>query len=72
MNESILNTIKKMRGMDAEYTAFDTDIIVHINSCFMKLNQLGVGPEIPFSITGKNTTWTSFFGAYGDLEATRT
>ena len=62
MNDSILNTIKKMLGMDAEYTAFDTDIIVHINSCFMKLNQLGIGPVTPFIITGKYATWISFFG----------
>lgn len=72
MNESILNTIKKMLGMDAEYTAFDTDIIVHINSCFMKLNQLGVGPDTPFFITGKDETWTSFFGGNDDIEAAKT
>lgn len=72
MNDSILNTIKKMLGMDAEYTAFDTDIIVHINSCFMKLNQLGVGPKTPFIITGKDETWTSFFGGKGDVEAAKT
>lgn len=71
MNESILNTIKKMLGMDAEYTAFDTDIIVHINSCFMKLNQLGVGPKEPFRITGPSETWSSFFGDKTGLESVK-
>lgn len=72
MNESILNTIKKMLGLGDDYTAFDTDIIVHINSCFMTLNQLGVGPEKPFRISGKDETWTSFFGEDVNVEAAKT
>ena len=44
MDDSILDTIKQLLGIQYDYTAFDTDIIVHINSAFMALNQLGVGP----------------------------
>ena len=50
MVDSILDTIKKMLGIPTEDTAFDTDILVGINSAFMVLNQLGVGPEEIYSI----------------------
>lgn len=58
--ESILVTIKKMLGLGEEYTPFDTDIIVHINSAFMTLTQLGIGPEEGFQITDANSTWGDF------------
>lgn len=58
--DSILTSIKKMLGLDEEYDAFDTDIIIHINSVLMTLNQLGVGPKEGFSITGKDETWSDF------------
>lgn len=58
--DSILTSIKKMLGLDEEYEAFDTDIIIHINSVLMTLNQLGVGPKEGFSIFGKEETWSDF------------
>lgn len=69
MEYSILNTIKKMLGLDANYTAFDTDIIVHINSALMTLTQLGVGSPSGFSITSSLATWQDFIGTASDLEA---
>ena len=42
--DSILTSIKKLLGIDESYTHFDVDIIMHINSVFMTLRQLGVGP----------------------------
>lgn len=60
MNESILDTIKKLLGIAPEYDAFDMDIIVHINSTFATLHQLGVGPTTPFSITDNTALWSSF------------
>ena len=48
--DSILTSIKKMLGITDEYTQFDADIIMHINSVFMILNQLGVGPDECFTI----------------------
>lgn len=62
MSASILGTIKKLIGFDAEYHVFDLDLIVAINSSFMILNQLGVGPKEPFSIKSESETWTDFFG----------
>ena len=58
--ESILNAIKKLLGLEADYDAFDVDIMIHINSVFMTLNQLGVGPEKVFQITGPAETWADF------------
>ena len=58
--DSILNDIKKLLGMSSDYTAFDTDIIIHINSVFMILNQLGVGPEGGYKITDASNTWSEF------------
>ena len=56
MNDnSILDTIKKLLGIQNE--AFDTDIIIHINSTFMILHQLGIGPANGFQISGSTETW---------------
>ena len=46
--ESILTSIKKMLGITEEYEHFDSDLIIHINSVFMILTQLGVGPPSGF------------------------
>jgi len=62
VNESILTTIKKLRGLSESDTSFDQDIIVAINSCFHRLHQLGVGPSSIFSITTAAETWSDFFG----------
>lgn len=60
MTQSILLTTKKMLGIAEEYHAFDLDIIIHINSVFLNLNQLGIGPIAPFQITGVDETWSDF------------
>lgn len=62
MTNSILLTIKKMLGIAEEYHAFDLDIIVDINSVFLNLNQLGVGPIEPYQIVGDGETWDDFQG----------
>lgn len=58
--ESILTSIKKMLGITEEYEHFDSDIIMHVNSVFMILTQLGVGPAEGFSIHGKEETWGDY------------
>lgn len=60
MEESILLSIKEMIGTTKDDEAFDTDIITHINSVFMILRQMGVGPEKAFRITGPDEIWTDF------------
>lgn len=60
--ESILTSTKKLLGLPAEYTHFDDDIIMHINSVFMILNQLGIGPEKGFRIEDDLSVWSDFIG----------
>lgn len=59
-SDSILNTIKKKLNVSEDYTAFDVDIISHINSVFAKLHQLGVGPDMPFEIHSADECWNDF------------
>ena len=58
--DSILTSIKKILGITEEYEHFDPDLIMHINTVFSILNQLGVGPKSPFSIQDKTATWNDF------------
>lgn len=60
MEDSILNTTKKILGIDASYTAFDLDILTHINMAFTTLNDLGVGDVLGFMITDETDTWQDF------------
>ena len=60
MTDSILNSVKKMLGITEEYTHFDADIIMHINSVFSILTQLGVGPDEGFAIEDETTSWSEF------------
>lgn len=57
---SILTSIKKLLGITETDTSFDQDIIIHINTVFMVLQQLGVGPEEGYSITDENNNWDEF------------
>lgn len=66
--ESILTCIKKMLGIDEDYTHFDPDITVYINGGLMILSQAGVGPETGFFIIDKEQKWTDFIGDRKDLE----
>ncbi|QGZ17209.1 hypothetical protein SEA_GIANTSBANE_5 [Arthrobacter phage Giantsbane] len=63
VNDSILDSTKKLLGFESDYTAFDLDIILHINTVFFTLTQLGIGPETGFSIEDKEAKWADFIGA---------
>ena len=72
MNESILNDIKKCLGIAKDYTHFDQDIIIHINTFLEVLYQIGVGKK-GFIITDSSSTWTDFLGSDSQrLPAVRT
>lgn len=58
--DSILTSIKKLLGITEEYTHFDIDLIIHINSVFATLTQLGVGPSDGFVIVDSNDNWEQF------------
>lgn len=65
MITSILNSTKKVLGISEEYTAFDEDILMHINTVFSTLNQLGVGPAEGFQVVDSTAVWSDFLA--GDL-----
>lgn len=58
--ESILVYVKKLLGIQSDYTHFDPDIIYAINSAFAVLTQLNVGPREGFSISDDSTKWNEF------------
>ena len=76
---SILDDIKKLLGIpidDSEietesYDPFNMDIMIHINSVFNRLKQLGVGPSTTFSISSRDETWGDFFGDLQVVEMVR-
>lgn len=70
--ESILTSIKKLLGITEEYDQFDPDIIMHINSVFMILTQLGVGPAEGFSIEDDTAVWADFIQDIKKLESVKT
>lgn len=65
--DSILTSIKKLLGISEEYTQFDDDIITHINSVFLNLTQLGVGPEEGFFIEDDSASWDDFVDIESDI-----
>lgn len=72
MDDSILNSVKKILGIAADYDAFDTDVIIHINSVFSTLNQLGLGPNEGFMIEDDSAVWEDFLLGDMRLNAVKT
>ena len=66
--ESILTSIKKLLGITEDYKQFDTDIVIHINTVFAFLNQLGVGPSQGYRIKDEGDKWADFMGDDTDIE----
>lgn len=60
--DSILTSIKKLLGMTEDYTAYDMDVIIHINTALAILSQLGVGSDSAFRICDASATWQDFVG----------
>lgn len=58
--ESILDSIKKLLGIQPEYRAFDEDLIIHINTVFNILNQLNIGPKEGFMIVDGSESWDDY------------
>lgn len=57
---SILDSVKKDLGIMPDYTHFDPDIIMDINTALSILTQLGVGPASGFSISDNTAEWDDF------------
>lgn len=60
LNDSILNSTKKLLGVAEDYDAFDTDIVMHINSVFNTLSQLGLRPTTGFAIEDEDAVWSDY------------
>lgn len=61
MDDSILDSVKSALGIVTEYRYFDSQILMHVNSVFTILQQLGVGPSDGFSINDETAVWSDFF-----------
>lgn len=72
MSDSILTSTKKVLGIEEAYEVFDVDILMHINSVFSTLDQLGIGPDAGFVVTDKNATWSSFLENDSRLNSVKT
>ena len=72
MSDSILTSTKKVLGIEELYTAFDVDILMHINSVFSTLHQLGIGPIEGFFIEDATPTWVTFLGTDPRLNSVKT
>ena len=72
METSILTSIKKLLGVAEDYTEFDEDIMTNINSVFLNLTQLGVGPEEGFMIEDNTAVWEDFINNSTQLQAVKT
>lgn len=68
---SILTSVKKTLGLDESYEVFDVDILMHINSVFSTLNQLGIGPADGFSIEDSTVEWDAFLDGDARLNSVK-
>lgn len=69
---SILTSVKKACGITESHEYFDDILIMHTNSVFMILNQLGVGPSEGFTIEDASDDWSDFTSDKKDLESVKT
>lgn len=69
--DSILTSIKKLLGIAEDYKQFDEDLIMHINSVFLNLTQLGVGPAEGFMIEDDAMEWIDFIEDSMQLQAVK-
>lgn len=67
MITSILNSVKKVLGIAEDDESFDEDILMHTNSVFGTLTQLGIGPADGFSIEDADAEWDDFLGTDKNL-----
>lgn len=61
-NNSILDSVKlACGGIPVDYSEFDDEIVMHINTVFSILTQLGVGPVDGFSISDNTVVWSDYY-----------
>ena len=74
MEESILNSIKKLiGGFDSSDRSFDTDLIMAINTALMVIMQEWHGMDHAFIVEDETATWSDLLGDdVTDYEAVKT
>lgn len=69
--DSILITIRKGLGIEADFDGFDSEIIIGINNAIFSLSQLNVGPVSSLKVTGIEQTWDELFDSVPNLEGVK-
>lgn len=64
LNESVLDSIKKLLGITSDYGYFDADIIMYINAALQVFNQLAY--DKTFFIKGSDERWSDYVGSEED------
>lgn len=72
LEQSILKSIKKLLHIPPDYTQFDQDVIIHINSAFSDLHQLGLGPTAEFMIEDDTKQWSEYIGSDNYIQSVKT
>lgn len=62
VNNNILSSVKLSLGITDEYTHFDQQIVMCINTVFSTLYQLGIGSKGGYRITTGDEEWTDLLG----------
>lgn len=57
MAVTIIEDLRKLLGENINQEAFDTDIMIHLNSVFLSLYQFGYTNKGKVIVVDKNTTW---------------
>lgn len=72
VTSSILDSVKKVCGISDDYDVFDQDLLIFINGVILELTQNGIGPEVGFTVTDKNSMWHDFIGDFPNPGAVAT
>lgn len=72
VDDSILLSIKKLLGLSKDCTDFDTDIIIHINTVFINLSQLGIVLPKNYAISDEKNLWTEIISEDDCLDLIKT
>lgn len=67
VSQSILTSTKKLLGIAADVTDFDTDVIIAINTAFNTLGQIGACPNVGFIIDDDTAVWSDYTGQMNQL-----
>jgi len=70
MQDSILVSVKKALGIQADYDGFDNQIIIGINSAIFNLYQMGIGTTA-FVVSGIEETWSTLLTGSTNMEAVK-